>query len=226
MRRLAYTVIAVVAVLGVLALFSRGGDDESSVPVSPATPAPAAATAAAPTATPTEAPPTTTPTPTTAARTSTPSPTPPPTPATQTPTPTPTPDRMLPPPLDQIAAALPGPGVTLTDAYDPVCPGASIEPIVFAGPDFEDGDRYAVWVLWPYPDRAAFWEQWVINAERRAEPVLDGCEPPNGFIYFNQGLLIWFVGFYGSGVEPGSPPDTRAEIREHPVIRAFLELPR
>ena len=76
-------------------------------------------------------------------------------------------------------------------------------PSCSPGRDFEDGERYAVWVLWPTRNRAAFWEQWVINAERRAEPLLDGCEPPNGFIYFNQGLLIWFVGFYGSGVEPG-----------------------
>ena len=225
MRRLAYTVVTVVAILGVLALFGRGGDDDGDSVAAP-TPTPAAATPAAPTATPTGAPPTPTPGAATATLTSTPSPSPSPTPVTQTPTPTPTPDRMLPPSLEQIAAALPGPGVTLTDAYDPVCPGAAVEPVVFAGPDFEDGDRYAVWVLWPYPDRAAFWEQWVINAERRAEPLLDGCEPPNGFIYFNQGLLIWFVGFYGSEVEPGSPPDTRAEIREHPVIRAFLELRR
>ena len=225
MRRLAYTVVTVVAILGVLALFGRGGDDDGdSVAAPTATPTPAAATPAAPTSTPTEAPATSTPTPSTATPTSTPSPTP--SPPVTTPTPIPTPTRMLPPSLEQIAAALPGPGVTLTDAFDPVCPGASVEPVVFAGPDYEDGDRYAVWVLWPYPDRAAFWEQWVINAERRAEPLLDGCEPPNGFIYFNQGLLIWFVGFYGSGVEPGSPPDTRAEIREHPVIRAFLELPR
>lgn len=114
----------------------------------------------------------------------------------------------------------------LTDAYEPVCPGSSVEPIVFAGTDSEDGERFAVWAFWPYPDREAFWEEWNINAEGRAEPLLDGCEPPNGYVYFNRGLLIWFVGFYGSGVEPGSPPTSRAEIRGHPVIQAFLGLPR
>lgn len=224
MRRLAYTVITVVVILGVLALLSRGGDDEDSLAVSTATATPATATPAAPTATPTEAPPTPMPAPATATPTTTPTPTPTPAAATPTSTPTASPIGRLPASLEELAAALPDPGVTLTDEYDPVCPGASVEPVVFAGPDFEGGDRYAVWVFWPYPDRAAFWEQWIINEQRRAEPLLDGCEPPSGFIYFNHGRLIWFVGFYGSEVDPGSPPDTRAEIRQHPVIRAFLEL--
>ena len=101
-----------------------------------------------------------------------------------------------------------------------------MEPIVFAGTDSDDGERFAVWVFWPYPDREAFWEEWDINSEGRAGPLLDGCEPPNGYVYFNRGLLIWFVGFYGSSVEPGSPPTSRAEVRQHPVIRAFLGLPR
>ena len=97
---------------------------------------------------------------------------------------------------------------------------------MFAGTDVDDGDRFAVWAFWPYPDRDAFWEEWNINSEGRAEPLLDGCEPPNGYVYFNRGLLIWFVGFYGSDVEPGSPPTSRAELRQHPVIQAFLGLPR
>ena len=231
MRRLAYTVAAVVAILGVLALFSRGGGGEDSVAVptatpvgtqaAPATPAPAPSTPTPTPATPTPTPPTATPTPTL-----TPTPTPAATPPPVTATPTlAEPDLAdLPGRFRQLAAALPEPGLMLTDVFAPACPGASVEPIVFVGPDFEDGERFAVWVFWPYPDRAAFWEQWVITSEGRAEPLLDGCEPPNGFIYFNQGRLIWFVGFYGSEVDPGSPPDTRAEIRQHPVIRAFLEL--
>ncbi len=269
MRRLAYTVVAVAVILGVLALFSRGGGDEDPEAVSTATPVPATATPTAaaaapataiPASTPTPAPATVTPapaqstatpasTPTPAPATATPAPaqstaTPTPVPVTATPTPTPaaptptttpiaptlTPlasvEGALPSTFLELAAALPDDGLRLTDAYDPVCPGSSVEPIVFAGSDSGDGERFAVWVFWPYPDREAFWDEWDINSEGRAGPLLDGCEPPNGYVYFNRGLLIWFAGFYGSDVEPGSPPTSRAEVRQHPVIRAFLGLPR
>lgn len=262
MRRMAYTVVAVVVILGVLALFSRSDDDEDTRAVSTtrpasatATPTPAPATATS-TPTPTPTPATATPTPAPATPTPTPAPatpapaTPTPTPATATPTPapttaTPTPapattpprtaptltplasaDRSLPGTFQQLAARVPAPGLSLTDAYDPVCPGSSVEPIVFAGTDSEGGNRFAVWVFWPYPDREAFGEEWSISSEGRAEPLLDGCEPPNGHVYFNRGLLMWFVGFYGSGVEPGSPATSPAEVRQHPVTRAFLGIPR
>jgi len=218
-KRLAYTVAAVVVILAVLALFSRGDDGEGRATVSTATPAPPTATPATPTATPTATATAAPPPPT-----GTPAPTPSPAPATPTPSPRPASSHVLPASFAQLAAALPEPGLILTSAYDPMCPGASVEPIVFAGPDFEDGDRFGVWVFWPYPNREAFWEQWVITAQGRAQSLLDGCEPPNPYVYFNRGLLIWFVGFYGSEVDPGSPPDSRAEIREHPVIRAFLGL--
>lgn len=235
MSRLAYTVVAVVVTLGILALFSRSGDDDAPASVSTGTPVAATAAPSTPTpppaaATPTPTPDASTPTPTAATSTPTPSPTPAATPPPATATPT-TPrtgpgsaGQPLPRMFVQLAAALPEPGAVLMDFYDPSCPGATVEPVVFAGPDYEGGERFAVWVFWPYPDREAFWEQWVITAEGRAEPLLDGCEPPNGFVYFNRGLLIWFAGFYGPEVEPGSPPDTRAEIRQHPVILAFLGL--
>ena len=229
MSRLAYTVLAVVVTLGILALFSRGDDDEAPAAVSTATPVAATATPATPTPTPatptsTPTPAASTPTPATATPTPTPTPTATPPPATATPTLGAPDSADLPDRFVQLVAALPEPGAVLMDFYEPACPGASVDPIVFAGPDYEGAERFAVWVFWPYPDRAAFWEQWVITAEGRAEPRLDGCEPPTGFIYFNHGRLIWFVGFYGSEVAPGSPPDTRAEIRQHPVIQALLGL--
>jgi hypothetical protein len=216
---MAYTVVAVVVILGVLALFSRGDDDEDTRAVSTTRPATA-------TATPSPAPATATSMPTPA--TATPTPAPAATPPRTAPTLTPlaSAGRTLPGTFQQLAAQLPAPGLSLTDAYDPACPGSSVEPIVFAGTDSEDGGRFAVWVFWPYADREAFGEEWSISSEGRAEPLLDGCEPPNGYVYFNRGLLMWFVGFYGSGVEPGSPPTSRAEIRQHPVTRAFLGIPR
>ena len=225
MTRLAVTAVAVLVILAALALYGRGSGDEP-VSVSTATPTPTAAAPATATATSTPMPPTATPAAPTATPTATASPAPPTSPVTATPTLTApaSADRLLPSSFLQLAAALPGPGLALTNAYEPACPGASVEPIVFAGPDFEGGDRFAVWVFWPYRDRDAFDGEWTISAERRVKPLLAGCEPPNGFVYWNRHLLLWFVGFYGSDVDPASLPDERSEVREHPVIRAFLGL--
>ena len=95
-------------------------------------------------------------------------------------------------------------------------------PFVVAGD--EESGRFAVWVLWVYPDSEARQDEW--RTDQRAEPLLAGCEPPNGFVYWNSNLLLWFAGFYGEDVAPGSSARSRAEVREHPVIRAFLNLPR
>ena len=227
MRRLAVTAVAVLVILAVLALYGRSDDDEDPVVVSTATATPTATqTRAVPTTTPTPAPATATPgTPTaTPTPSATPSPTPSPTPTAPSLTPTASASTVLSTSFVQLAAVLAEPGVALTNAFEPACPGASVEPIVFVGPDFEGGDRFAVWVFWPYPDRDAFDEEWAINEQRRAEPLLAGCDPPNGFVYFNRHLLMWFVGFYGSDVDPGSPPNYRTEVREHPVAQGFLGL--
>ena len=226
MTRLAVTAVAVLVILAALALYGRSSGGDEPVSVSTATPTPTAAAPATATATSTPMPPTATPAAPTATPTATASPAPTTSPVTATPTLTvpASADRLLPSSFLQLAAALPGPGLALTNAYEPACPGASVEPIVFAGPDFEGGDRFAVWVFWPYRDRDAFDGEWTISAERRVEPLLAGCEPPNGFVYWNRHLLLWFVGFYGSDVDPASLPDERSEVREHPVIRAFLGL--
>ena len=227
MRRLAVTAVAVLVILAALALYGRGGDDGDPVVVSTATATPAATqTPAAPTTTATPAPATATPgTPTaTPTPSATPSPTPSPTPTAPSLTPTAAANTVLPTSFVQLAATLAEPGLALTNAFDPACTGASVEPIVFAGPDFESSRRFAVWVFWPYPDRDAFDEEWTINAQRRAESLLAGCEPPSGFVYYNRHLLLWFVGFYGDDVAPGSPAHTPNEVRTHPVVQGFLSL--
>ena len=123
-----------------------------------------------------------------------------------------------------LGTALPSPGMALSDEFEPECPGASAPSVVFTGPDGASGEKHAVWVLWVYPDPDAFEADWAVGEDFRIRSLLDGCEPPNGFVYWHENLVLWFAGYYGSDVAPGSLPATSDEIRDHPVVRAFLEL--
>ena len=210
MRRTAATVALALAGALVLGCIGGGSDDEPA----------ATATATAPAAT---------------TATPSPSPTGPPGPAagatpTTTATPTREPTRVagtiegVPFSLDDFESAVPSPGLVPSDEFEPVCPGASAQPVVFTGPDGAQGERHAVWVIWVYADHDAFEAEWSVGEDFRVGPLLDGCEPPNGFVYWHENLLLWFAGYYGSEVAPGSLPATAAEVREHPVVRAFLGL--
>ncbi len=123
-----------------------------------------------------------------------------------------------------LEAALPSPGMALSDEFEPECPGASAPSVVFTGPDGASSEKHAVWVLWVYPGREAFEADWAVGEDFRVRSLLDGCEPPNGFVYWHENLLLWFAGYYGSEVAPGTLPATGDEIRGHPVVRTFLGL--
>ena len=126
--------------------------------------------------------------------------------------------------IEDFESALPAPGLMLSDEFEPVCPGASGEPIVFTVPGVGLDEQHAVWVLWIYADRDAFDGDWAVGEDFRVRPLLDGCEPPNGFVYWHENLILWFAGLYGSEVAPGSLPATAEDVRSHPVVRTFLEL--
>ena len=214
MRHLAATLALALAGVVLVGCLGVGSDEPEPTPT-------AAATAAA----------VTTPRPT-------PSPTSPPGPAataTRPATPTPSPTRAAPTDggaaidgdpfsLADFEAALPSPGLTRSDEFEPACPGASAPPVVFTGPDGASDEKHAVWVLWVYANRDAFEADWSVGEDFRVRPLLDGCEPPNGFVYWHENLVLWFAGFYGSEVAPGSLPAAADEVRSHPVVRTFLEL--
>ena len=216
----ALPLLTVSIVLTVIAFRFGGGEEGASPVIVAATPAATRVAAAtpAPTAAPATPAPTATPTP---ARTATPTPAP-----TATPTPEPPSAEGVPYSLSDLADALAPGGVVPTDLYDPgsACAGTAVEGLPFVVSGDEESGRFAVWVLWVYPDSEARQGEW--RTDQRAEPLLAGCEPPNGFVYWNSNLLLWFVGFYGEDVAPGSPARSPDEVREHPVIRAFLTLPR
>ncbi len=222
LSRAALLVLLIAVVVAVIAIRCGGGDDggEEATPTATAAPSPAAATRTA-----------------TATATATPTPTPTPTAtpaATRTPTPTATPTPLGTPASlgaegvpysvsDLVSALAPG-GIVLTDLYDPAsaCAGAAVAGLPFVASEDATAERFAVWVLWVYPDSEARSADW--QTGQRAEPLVEGCEPPNGFIYWHGNLLLWFVGFYGDDIPAASPPLSREEVREHEVIRAFLRL--
>ena len=216
MRRLAVGAVALLALVSVSVLGCSGGDSDDTAPAATLTATQAVTTSTQPPATPSATP---------AA--------PAPAPATATPTPTParapgTTGTVVvegnPFSLEDFESALPSPGLVFSDEFEPVCPGASGEPIVFTGSGAGMDAKHAVWVLWIYADRDAFEADWAVGEDFRVRPLLDGCEPPNGFVYWHENLILWFAGFYGSEVAPGSLPATAEEVRSHPVVQAFLEL--
>ena len=223
LSRAAFVVLLIAVTAGIIAI-RCGGDDEGdeTTPTATATPSPeGASTATATTATPTPTP-TATPTPTptaTPTRTAiaTPSPAAPPGPA-------PAEVEGFPYSLSDLADALAPGGIEETDLYDPAsaCAGAAVGGVPFVVAGDAATERFAVWVLWVYPDSEARQGDW--QTGQRAEPLVEGCEPPNGFVYWNNNLLLWFIGFWGDDIPPASPPVSREEVREHPVIRAFLGL--
>ena len=227
--RIAFLVLLVAVVATVVTLRCSGGDGGDggeATPTATATASPRTERTATVTATPTPGPGAT------AAATATPraTATPPATPAAP-----PTPAAATPPPAsaegfpyslaDLVDALAPG-GVVISDRYDPAsaCAGAAVEGLPIVASDEATTGRFAVWVLWVYPDNEAREGDW--QTGQRAEPLVEGCEPPNGFVYWHENLLLWFIGFYGDDVEPGSPPQTLEEVREHSVLRAFLGLTR
>ena len=225
--RIAFLVLLVAVVAAVVTLRCGSGDDGEDVEVTPTATATVTPTRTATvTATPSSIPPAT-PTATETLQ-ATPTPTAPP-PTTRTPAaaaPPPVSAEGVPYSLSDLADALAPGGVVLTDLYDPAsaCAGAAVEGLPFVASEDATEGRFAVWVLWVYPDNEARQADW--RTGQRAEPLVEGCEPPNGFVYWHANLLIWFIGFYGDDVEPASPPLSREEVREHPVLRAFLGLTR
>ena len=226
--RVAFLVLLVAVVASVVTLRCRGDDGGGggeATPTATATASPQSERTATATATPTPSPePQQRPRPThrRPRRRLTAAPTAAPTRAAATPPPVSA--EGVPYSLSDLVDALAPGGVVLTDLYDPAsaCAGAAVEGLPFVASEEAAGGRFAVWVLWVYPDSEARQAEW--QTGQRAEPLVEGCEPPNGFVYWHDNLLLWFIGFYGADVEPGSPPLSREEVREHPVIRAFLGL--
>ncbi len=86
----------------------------------------------------------------------------------------------------------------------------------------------AVFVLWAYPGAEALRGDWRAEAGSSPEP-LTACEPPSGYTYWHENLVLSFSHYLDDGEElaawaHGRPP--REEPASEAAIAAFLGLTR
>lgn len=216
--------------VGLLALACLGGDDDVDLTLLlTATPTPTPTTVASPTVTAT---PTPTPTPAaiaTAGPTATAAATPVP-----APTPTPSPDDLtgLPFSTHDVRLAVEGAGYTFWTADregfrdllpDPFCRETAVPGLSFWSANKQGSDFGPVYVLWVYPDIEALRADWDATHGERPELLVEGCELPYGFVWWNANAVMAFQAFLGPGGLGGlgSSVDGPADF---PAVPAFLGL--
>ena len=105
----------------------------------------------------------------------------------------------------------------------PICPQTSVPELPFWSPNLAGNDSGPILVLWVYPTFEALEADWEAEPGAPPKPLLDGCELPTGFVYWNQNLVLVFETWSSLGVE--SPVDIDGRIpSEHPAVTAFLSM--
>ena len=206
------------ALAGLLVLACFGGGDDDGPVLLTRTPTPAATATASPATATTTA---------TATATSTPTVTPA---ARPTPVPAPT----VPPAAGDVAgfpfstpdvrAAIEGAGVTFIALEDraAICPGASVASQIYwtAGAATDFGAAFAFWV---YPNTEAVEADWEVAPGERPRSLIPGCEAGQGFVYWNENLVLAFAFRLSAGQELPLEGH-RASPGDHPAVAAFLQL--
>jgi hypothetical protein len=227
--------LAGVLLAGLLAIGCFGGDDDE-IDFGPLlTPTPTPTLTATPTSTPA---PTATLTATPAATTTaTPTPTATATPvATATaiaspapgarPAPTPAADDLAGVPFSthdvRLAVEAAGYSFWRTDVV-PFCLETAVPGQAFWSANLAGSDFGPVFVLWIYPDTEAVQADWRVAPRERPELLVEGCELPYGFVWWNENAVMAFQVFVSLGEEYGLE-DTERLPTEFPAVQAFLEL--
>lgn len=217
-------VFAVLAAVGVLA-GCNGDDNPPPARVEAAITATAASTSTArPTLSPAP-PPTATPSPAPAAETSTPEP-PMPTPILA-PMSTPAPGEPVGFPLstNDVRVAVEEAGVTfwLRERSETLCPGTSVEGRAYWSANRAGTDFGPIFTLWVYPNAGALGEDWEAKPGEAPVSRVEDCEPPGGFVYWTNNVVLAFTSWLSAGEE--LPLEGHYESPgDHPAVRAFLEL--
>ena len=208
------------ALVGLLALACTGGDDGVPVLLT-RTPTPEATATGTPTATPTAA--------TTPTATPTPRPTRVPA-ATATPTPratpAPSPDDLAGEPFSTHDVRLAVEGANYSfwrTEVTPFCPETAVEGQAFWSANLLGSDFGPVYVLWIYPDAEALQADWLVMPGERPELLVEGCELPFGFVWWNENAVMAFQTFLGPEGQSGLG-STESGPGEWPAVPAFLEL--
>ncbi len=105
----------------------------------------------------------------------------------------------------------------------PLCPHTSVPELPFWSANLAGGDAGPILVVWVYPSLEALAAEWEAEAGAPPKPLLEGCDLPTGFVYWNQNLVLVFETWSSLGVE--SPVDIEGRLpSEHPAIIAFLSM--
>ena len=121
-------------------------------------------------------------------------------------------------------AAIEGAGVTFIPLENrtAICPStaAAGQHYWTAGQATDSGPAF---VLWVYPNVAALQADWAVEPGEPPVPLVAGCEPPTGFVYWNGNLILTFAFWLSVGAE--IPFEDHPEsLRDHATVQAFLEL--
>ncbi len=105
----------------------------------------------------------------------------------------------------------------------PLCPHTSVPELPFWSANLAGSDSGPILVVWVYPNFEALAAEWEAEPGAPPKPLLDGCELPTGFVYWNQNLVLVFETWSSLGVE--SPVDIEGRLpSDHPAIIAFLSM--
>ncbi len=124
-----------------------------------------------------------------------------------------------------VRAAAEQAGVTFLPVEDraPLCPGSAAPGRPYWSANLAGSDFGPIWVLWVYPDAAAFQEDWETIPGEAPRPRVEDCELPTGFVYWNENLVMTFAVWLSLGEE--IPMERHNESPgDHPAVHVFLEL--
>ena len=217
-----HALTAALALIGVLALACLGDDDDGDAvqlrtptltPTASETPSPTATAAATP------APVTTA----TARATATPVPAPT---APLRPVPTPASADLAGSPFSthDVRVAVEGANYSFWPAdVEPFCLETAVPGLPFWSANLAGSDFGPVYMLWVYPDLEALRADWQVTPGERPELLVEGCELPYGFVWWNENAVMAFQVFLGPDGESGLAGSATGPA-EFPAVRAFLEL--
>jgi hypothetical protein len=105
-------------------------------------------------------------------------------------------------------------------AREPLCPQTSVPELSVWSGNLAGSDFGPVLVLWLYPSEATLRQEWDVSGEH-PRPLLDGCELPTEFAYWNGNAILAFEIWLGLG-EEFSVDEHDESPDDHPAVRAFL----
>ena len=110
----------------------------------------------------------------------------------------------------------------LIEEREAPCAGSAVPGYPYWSANLAGSDFGPVFVLWVYPNVEALRKDWDAVPGEAPTPRFD-CEPPSGFIYWNENLIMVFDVWFSLG--EALPLENHWESpSDMPAVEAFLEL--